>query len=398
MKENPVIQTFSNFLKTEKASGIILIICTILSLGVANSVFGSDYVAFWETKIGFETSWIHLKESIGHWVNDGLMVIFFFVIGLEIKREFVVGELSSPKKASLPLFAAFGGMVVPALFFMFFNFGQPTADGWGIPMATDIAFALGILSLAGKRVPASLKVFLTALAVIDDLGAIMVIAIFYTGDLSFTYLLMALGVYAFLLILNKLKVSQLTPYLFLGLFMWYFMLQSGVHATIAGVLLATTIPLRSKSGGSPLEFLELKLHPYSAFLIMPIFALANTAIPLGGLDFFNLILQPLSLGIIAGLLLGKPIGVLLISLLASKLGLASMPSKFDYKNLLGVGFLAGIGFTMSIFISVLAYSDPAEIEYQNKAKLAVLTASVLAGLCGYFLLTRGKEEKKPSKS
>ncbi len=394
MIQKVVIQPFKNFFKMEQASGIILIICTILSLGVANTAFGPDYVAFWETKVGFEFGVVHLKESILHWVNDGLMVVFFFVVGMEIKREFAAGELSTAKKASLPLIAALGGMVVPALFFAFFNFGKETADGWGIPMATDIAFALGILSLAGKRVPISLKIFLTALAVIDDLGAIMVIAIFYTSDLSFLYLSLALGIFVVLHVLNRLKVDLISPYLLLGLFMWYFMLQSGIHATIAGVLLATAIPLKSRYGHSPLQQLEHELHPFTAFLIMPIFALANTAIPLGGLDFFNLLMQPLSLGIIAGLLLGKPVGVALFSYLAIKFGFANMPSKVNFKKLIGVGFLAGIGFTMSIFISVLAYSDPAEVNFQNKAKLAVLTASVLAGLCGYFILTRDKSEVK----
>jgi NhaA family Na+:H+ antiporter len=365
---------FKAFYNSEKAGGLILIIVTTLSLILANSTIGPEYSDLWQTKLG--------SHSIVHWINDGLMAIFFLLIGLELERELYHGELSNIKNASFPLIAAIGGFGIPAIVFLAFNLGTPTQAGAGIPMATDIAFAIGILSLLGSRVPSSLKIFLTALAVVDDLVAIIVIAIFYTKTLAVANLFIALGIFLLLLVFNKLKVRALWPYLIGGVIMWVFMYNSGVHATITGVLLAFAIPFGSgkKESGS-YKLLHI-LHKPAAFIILPLFAIANTciAIPSGwhtGLTTSN------GIGIIVGLVLGKPLGVFVFAYLGTVLGLSSLPPSLRWSNILGVGFLAGIGFTMSIFITILAYNDIALI---NNSKIAIMVASLCAAVLGYFSL------------
>jgi Na+:H+ antiporter, NhaA family len=375
---------FSEFFNSEKSSGILLIVCTVFSLCLANFLIGQPYLDFWHSKIGFAVKGIDLHLSIEHWINDGLMTIFFLLIGLEIERELYEGELSSIKNASLPIVAAIGGMAVPALFHFLLNSGTPAQNGFGIPMATDIAFALGILSLAGKRVPLTLKIFLTALAIIDDLGAIMIIAVFYTNDLQLTYLFIALGIFAILLVLNKLKVHQLRWYLLGGVVMWYCMLQSGVHATITGVLLAFAIPFRGGKENSISYRLQHWLHKPVAFLIVPLFAFANTGIIISG-DFNEILLNNNSLGIMAGLVFGKPIGILLFCLLAIKMKIARLPEGVNWLKLAAAGILAGIGFTMSIFITLLAFDTTEMIQH---SKIAILVASLIAGVVGFLFLKK----------
>jgi NhaA family Na+:H+ antiporter len=372
---------FNDFFNSEKTGGLILVFVTALSLGLANSALQTDYINFWHTDVG--------GHSIVHWINDGLMTIFFLLIGLELEREIYHGELSDLKSAALPMFGALGGMLVPAGLFLLLNFGTATQAGAGIPMATDIAFAIGILSLLGNRVPTSLKIFLTALAVMDDLGAIIVIAIFYTTTITFVNLFIALGIFGFLLILNRLKVHNLIPYLIGGVGMWYFMLNSGVHATITGVLLAFAIPFGKGGEKSPSYILQHFLHKPVAFFILPLFAIANTCITISdnwqsGLGETN------SLGIIAGLVIGKPLGILFFSFIGVGLGLCALPNDLKWKNIIGAGFLGGIGFTMSIFITLLAF-DNADIV--NNSKIAILIASLLAGGVGFFWLRFTLTEK-----
>ncbi|MCU4188159.1 Na+/H+ antiporter NhaA [Flavobacterium sp. HXWNR29] len=367
-------QLYKDFFESEKSGGLVLIAFTLISLAIANSAFGNSYLHFWETTFA--------GHSIEHWINDGLMTIFFLLIGLELEREIYQGELSNIKDALLPIFGAIGGMIIPAAIFLLFNFGTETQSGAGIPMATDIAFALGILSLLGNRVPTSLKIFLTALAVIDDLGAIMIIAIFYTKALFWSNLIIALGIFSFLLVLNRLKVRNLIPYLIGGVFMWYFMLHSGVHATITGVLLAFAIPFGNGGEKSTSYILQHFLHKPVAFIILPIFALANTAIVIGT-DFTTIITQNYSIGIALGLIIGKPLGIITILFIAIKLGWCKLPNELSWKSILGVGFLAGIGFTMSIFITLLAFENETII---NNAKFIILLASLLAGLIGFISL------------
>ena len=365
---------FKDFFDSEKAGGLILIGCTILSLVIANSTFGESYHHFWQTQF--------VGHSIEHWVNDGLMTIFFLLIGLELEREIYKGELSNLKDALLPIFGALGGIILPAGLFMLFNFGTATQSGAGIPMATDIAFALGILSLLGNRVPTSLKVFLTALAVIDDLGAILIIAIFYTKTLLWTNLFLALGIFALLIVFNRLKVRNLIPYLIGGVAMWYFMLNSGVHATITGVLLAFAIPFGNGDEKSTSYILQHFLHKPVAFIILPIFALANTAIIMSG-DIGRTLTQNYSVGIAVGLIIGKPLGIFLLTFLAVTFGLCKLPDDINWKSILGVGFLGGIGFTMSIFITLLAFDNETII---NNAKFVILISSLIAGLIGFISL------------
>ena len=367
-------QLYKDFFESEKSGGLVLIAFTLISLAIANSAFGNSYLHFWETTFA--------GHSIEHWINDGLMTIFFLLIGLELEREIYQGELSNIKDALLPIFGAIGGMIIPAAIFLLFNFGTETQSGAGIPMATDIAFALGILSLLGNRVPTSLKIFLTALAVIDDLGAIMIIAIFYTKALFWSNLIIALCIFAFLLILNHLKIRNLIPYLIGGVFMWYFMLHSGVHATITGVLLAFAIPFGNGGEKSTSYILQHFLHKPVAFIILPIFALANTAIVIGT-DFTTIITQNYSIGIALGLIIGKPLGIITILFIAIKLGWCKLPNDLNWKSILGVGFLAGIGFTMSIFITLLAFENETII---NNAKFIILLASLVAGLIGFISL------------
>jgi Na+:H+ antiporter, NhaA family len=370
--------TFKRFFDSEKSSGILLIFCTLASLCVANSFLSQAYLQFWHTYVA--------GLSIEHWINDALMAIFFLLIGLELERELYSGELSSLKNALLPMFAAAGGIAVPALIHFSLNAGTPTQAGMGIPMATDIAFALGVLALLGNRVPASLKVFLTALAVMDDLGAIIVIAVFYTAELVAAYLLGALAVFGMMLVMNRfLRIMTLLPYLIGGAAMWYLMLKSGVHATIAGVLLAFAIPYSSRQDdeASPSHRLEHILHKPVAFFILPIFALANTGIVIGS-EWAQELASSNSLGIIAGLLIGKPLGITLFAFVAVTLGVCRLPTDLGWKQLFGAGLLGGIGFTMSIFIANLAFAGDAALI--NATKIAILLASLSAGTIGFIWL------------
>ncbi len=370
-------KTFTNFFDSEKSSGILLIICTIISLLITNSMLGANYLTLWQLKVG--------GLSIEHWVNDGLMAIFFLLIGLELKRELQVGELSEIKNALLPIFAAIGGIAVPALIHYIFNGGTSAQSGMGIPMATDIAFALGVLALLGNRVPASLKVFLTALAVIDDLGAIIVIAVFYTAQLSTAYLFGAIVVLGILFLIKKIGVRSFTPYLLGGVLLWFLMLKSGVHATIAGVLFAFTIPFAVKQDDEEsLSYkLENFLHKPAAFVILPIFALCNTGILIGA-DAFQSLTTANSAGIIAGLLFGKPFGITLVSFVVVSLGICRLPLDLNWKHVFGAGILGGIGFTMSIFITNLAFAGQSGII--NASKMAILLASLMAGIIGFLWL------------
>lgn len=373
---------FKEFFESEKTGGLILMCCTLISLLLANSFFSDNYLHFWHTNFS--------GQSIEYWINDGLMVIFFLLIGLELEREVYQGELSNIKNALLPIFGAIGGMLVPAALYLLFNYGTSTQSGAGIPMATDIAFALGILSLLGNKVPTSLKVFLTALAVIDDLGAILVIALFYTKTLLWTNLLISLGIFAFLLVLNRLKVKNLIPYLIGGVVMWYFMLNSGVHATITGVLLAFAIPFGDGSKKSTSIVLQQFLHKPVAFVILPLFALANTAIILSS-NMGAILTENYSLGIAVGLIVGKPIGIFALSLLVVKLGICKLPKDLHWKSIFGVGFLGGIGFTMSIFATLLAFEDVTVI---NNAKFIILLSSLIAGTIGFISLKLTLKRKR----
>ena len=359
---------FIEFFESEKSGGLVLIFSTAIALMIANSALGNSFIHFWHTKV--------IGMSMEHWVNDGLMTIFFLLVGLELEREIYIGELSDSKKALLPIIAAAGGMLIPAGIHLFFNYGTPTQAGAGIPMATDIAFSLGILGLFAKKVPFSLKIFLTALAIADDLGAIAVIAIFYTENFSFTYLLIALGIYIVLVAMGRLKVYVLFPYLLGGILMWYFMLNSGVHATITGVLLAFAIPFGGEKKLS--HHLQHFLHKPVAFIILPIFALANTCIVVDN-NWQEGLMQSNSMGILLGLLVGKPVGILLFSFIAIKARVSSLPEHTTWKHIIGAGLLAGIGFTMSIFVAILAFDDA---QYINFSQIVVLLASLLAGFIG----------------
>ena len=378
-------QLFKLFFESEKAGGLVLLVCTVISLILANSAISEDYLSMWHYQIG--------KHSAEHWINDGLMAIFFLLIGLELEREVYIGELSKLKDAILPLSGALGGMLIPALIYFAFNIGTETQSGIGIPMATDIAFAIGILSLLGKRVPLSLKVFLTALAVIDDLGAILLIAVFYTKTIYFTNLIISLSIFGVLLIMNRLKVTNLILYLVGGIFMWYFMLNSGVHATITGVLLAFAIPFGNGNPKTISYQLQHWLHHPVAFIIIPLFALSNTAIVIGS-DWIDNFGKPYSLGIIFGLALGKPIGILTFCFVAVKLKLSSLPNDMNWRSLAGVGFLGGIGFTMSIFITLIAFEDNQLI---NNAKFMILIASLLSGVIGFVWLMKSLRKKEKQK-
>ncbi|WP_207423074.1 Na+/H+ antiporter NhaA [Desertivirga brevis] len=380
--KNINLNSFRDFFSSKSAGGVILIICVVISLLIANSPFGDSFAAILNSYVGGSFGNVHLDYPLLIWINDGLMAIFFLLVGLEIKRELVEGELSSPKQAALPVFAAIGGMVVPALVFGLFNNNTLTANGWGIPMATDIAFAIAILSILGDKVPLSLKIFLTALAIVDDLGAILVIAIFYSEQIHYNYLLYAGGIVALLILFNRLNIKNIFFYIIPGLVMWYFIHHSGIHATIAGVLTALTIPTTPDSKTSPLEHLEHALTKPVNFLIMPIFALANTNIALSG-GMIEGIFTNMGLGILLGLFLGKPIGIFIMSWVAVKTGIGSMPEGSRWSQIWGLGILAGIGFTMSIFIAMLSYKDPA---FQTEAKFVILITSVLAGAVGFFVL------------
>lgn len=369
-----VAKLLKDFLESEKSGGFILIACTLLSLALTNSNWGSNYLQIWHLQFN--------GHSIEHWINDGLMTIFFLLIGLELEREIYAGELSNLKNALLPISAAIGGMLIPAGLYLVLNYGTATQSGAGIPMATDIAFALGILSLLGNRVPLSLKVFLTALAVIDDLGAILIIALFYTKTLILANLFIALGIFCLLLLLNRLKVRNLIPYILGGIAMWYFMLNSGVHATITGVLLAFAIPFGKGNEKSPSYILQHFLHKPVAFIILPLFALANTAIIFSN-DWKEMFQHNYTLGIALGLIIGKPLGIWLFSFLSVKLKIALLPEDLNWRSILGVSFLGGIGFTMSIFITLLAFSDENHI---TNSKIMILLSSLITAIIGLLLL------------
>jgi NhaA family Na+:H+ antiporter len=428
-----VLRPFQRFAHTESAGGIVLLACAAVALVWANSPWRDSYFHLWEIHLGISVGLRALDLSLHHWINDGLMAVFFFVVGLEIKREMLVGELSSARQAALPIAGALGGMIVPALTYAALNATGPGSAGWGIPMATDIAFALGVLALLGPRVPVVLKVFLTALAIADDIGAVLVIALFYTSELAFDWLLVGGGVLAALVALNALGVRRPAGYLVLGVLLWLAFLQSGVHATVAGVVLAMTIPSRtrlhedeflavargaidefeaacqpgetvlsnraqqeaiealehvSEAVQSPLFTMERKLHGAVAFFIMPIFALANAGVALGGL--LDSLALPVTAGVMLGLVVGKPIGITLFSWLAVRLGLATLPAQTSWRALHGVSWLGGIGFTMSLFIAGLAFSDA---NLLDSAKVGILGASMVAGIAGWVMLKGSNEER-----
>lgn len=388
-----VISPIFQFLQDSRAVGIVLIVCTVISMVIANSPWQEPYIRFFTNLFDaagghhMDFHGLHLPNSWLLWINDGLMALFFFLVGMEIKRELTTGELASFKKALLPALAAVGGMVAPALIYVLFNHATPYRHGWGIPMATDIAFSLGIISLLGKRVPLSLKIFLTALAIIDDLGAILTIALFYTDELHTVYLYIGAGIFALLLLLNYFRVSRMIFYFIPGIVLWYCIFNSGIHATIAGVLLAFTVPL------TKINQLEHTLHDPVNFLIMPVFALANTAIPFPA-DLLQAFSHTVSFGIMTGLVLGKPIGIFAFCFAAVKLKLASLPAQTNWKQLWGVGMIAGIGFTMSIFIASLAFD---EAGIQIVSIMSVIAASVIASIAGFIflrLLTREPSAKR----
>ncbi len=383
------LTVFKKFLSSNTSGGILLFVCVILSLIIANTGLASGFNNILQTTFGFENDSVQLKYSLKAWIDDGLMAIFFLLVGLEIKRELVEGELSSPKKAALPILAAIGGAIVPAIIYSIFNKGEATFHGWGIPMATDIAFALAIMTLLGNRVPASLKIFLAALAIVDDLLAILVIAIFYSTELHYTYLMYAAALLALLVAFNFFGVKSIWAYIIPGIFIWYFIHHSGIHATIAGVLVAMTLPTTPDATESPLEKLEHALANPVNFIIIPLFALVNTNITIHS-EMVSGLTTPLGLGIILGLFFGKTIGIFLTSWLCVKSKVANLPELASWKHMIGVGMLGGIGFTMSIFISMLSFKDPIFIE---EAKFAVLIGSLISGFLGYLWLTALSKKK-----
>jgi NhaA family Na+:H+ antiporter len=415
MAEFGLTKLFREFFESEKTGGLILVFCTLVSIWVANSAWGETWLHFWHARLDLSVGPIPLDYSVEHWVNDGGMAIFFLLVGLEIEREIYIGELADFRNALLPILAAAGGMLIPAALHFCFNHGRPEQAGFGIPMATDIAFALGVLSLLGNKVPASVKIFLTALAIIDDLGAILVIAIFYTKGLAFGWLMAAFGILLLLLVFNKLNINRLTFYFLPGLLLWYCMLRSGIHATLSGVLLAFVIPFRKRgpvpqpaalpSAGSfqprseeslnPSYRLQHFLHKPVAFFILPLFALANTGILLSA-GWHQSLLSRNSLGILIGLVLGKPIGILLCCWLAIRSGWCRLPEAMLWRHLLGAGLLAGIGFTMSIFITNLAFSDALHIQ---TSKIAILAASLVASGLGFACLSGPSQPRQiPTKN
>jgi len=390
---NYITAPFKWFFKLEAASGLLLLIAAIIALILSNTNLSNYYFNILNAHLLIGTKDFGLDLSVLHWINDALMAIFFFIVTLEIKREFIHGELSKPKQALLPIIGAIGGMLLPALIYIFINIdGGYTLRGWAIPSATDIAFSIGVLSLLGSRIPISLKVFLTALAIIDDLGAIIIIAFFYSTELQYAYLLLMLISFIILLLLNKFNIKQFIPYLFVGLFLWYFTHGSGIHSTIAGVLLAATIPHKDKEKDySLLQKLEHVLSPYVAFGIMPLFALANAGVVLENVSF-NTILFPITLGILCGLFFGKQIGVFLFSFISVKLKLAEMPNNSNWIKFYGVGILTGIGFTMSLFVGNLAFVEyPGDLD---GVKIGVLVGSTLSAIAGYFLLLLASRKRE----
>ena len=385
------LKVFKEFFSSSSAGGILLLFCVATSFFIANTNMADGFSELLGREVGFANDSIQLRYPVLLWINDGLMAIFFLLVGLEIKREIVEGELSSFKQASLPVLAAIGGVIVPACIYAFFNVGEPTASGWGIPMATDIAFALGVISLLGNKVPSGLKIFLAALAIVDDLMAILVIAIFYSTGLQLDYLLYAGGIFALQVIFNRIGIKNIWCYVLPGIVMWYFIHHSGIHATIAGVLTALTLPTTSDATESPLEKLEHMLTKPVNFIIMPLFAIANTNITFES-GMIEGLTSTLGLGIILGLFVGKPVGIFIMSWLSVKVKIAKLPERTNWMHVLGLGLLGGIGFTMSIFIALLSFSNP---QYQTEAKFSVLAASVISGIFGFLLLSLvGKNQKK----
>lgn len=390
MNNSSTFGQIRKFVQSGSFGGVLLLTCVVISLIIANSSLGPAFDRLLQTELGIHTSSLHLRYPILLWINDGLMAIFFLMVGLEIKRELVEGQLASPKKAVLPIMAALGGVAVPALIYMFFNNGEETAVGWGIPMATDIAFALAIATMLGDKVPTSLKVFLAALAIVDDLIAILVIAIFYSSSLEFMNLAIAGGLVLMLALFNKFGVRKLYFYIIPGLVIWYLIHHSGIHATIAGVLVAMTIPSKMINGKSPLLTLEHIIANPVNYVIMPLFALVNTNILIEA-DMISGLFTPLGLGIICGLVVGKPVGISLITWLTVKSGLGIMPDKARWSQVIGVGMLAGIGFTMSIFIAILSFAGLEHV--LAEAKLSILVASALSGILGAALLVLTSKKK-----
>tara|TARA_B100000131_G_C18095779_1_gene603975 strand:- start:302 stop:1474 length:1173 start_codon:yes stop_codon:yes gene_type:complete len=387
---NYITSPFKWFFKLEAASGLMLLLSAIVALILSNSSYSTNYFEILEKYFFIGINEFGLKLTLLHWINDALMAVFFFFVTLEIKREFLQGELSNTKQALLPIIGAVGGMLIPALIYIYINFNNSqTLNGWAIPSATDIAFSLGVLSLLGSRVPISLKVFLTALAIIDDLGAIIIIAFFYTGELSVKYLSLLILTFLLLIIINKFNIKKFLPYLMLGLILWFFTHESGIHATIAGVLLATVIPHRKKEKDfSLLTKIEHSISPYVAFGIMPLFALANAGVSLEGVNI-NSLLTPVPLGILLGLFVGKQLGVMLFSIVSIKLKIAQMPTNSNWLNFYGVSILTGIGFTMSLFVGNLAFVN--NLQYMDGVKIGVLSGSLLSTLFGYFILLISKK-------
>jgi NhaA family Na+:H+ antiporter len=380
-----IVKTLSpvkEFIKDSRAAGVVLISCTVISLIISNSAWSETYLSFWSRELNTPAPRVHLPSSIFHIINDGLMAFFFLLAGMEIKRELLVGELSDIKKAMLPIFAAFGGMLVPAVLYIAWCGGTIYSRGWGIPMATDIAFSLGVLSLLGKKAPLSLRIFLMALAIIDDLGGILTIAFFYTGEIKTIYLFLGGGMVFVLAMMNLLKVKGYYLYFLFGIALWYFIFNSGVHAAIAGVLLAITLPLHK------INELEHIMHDPVNFIILPLFALANTAIVLPA-DLSRVFISTLHQGVFTGLVIGKPVGIFLFSLLAIKLKLADLPGNMTLRQLWGIGMIAGIGFTISIFMTTLAFKDLDDI--QVISKVAIIGASVVSGMLGYLWLSKNKK-------
>jgi NhaA family Na+:H+ antiporter len=377
---------FRDFIRAKITGGYILLLCVIVAIVLVNSPLKEEFHHLFTTVFGIQIGHMNFSRDFHFWINDGLMAVFFLLVGLEIKRELLEGELSDLKKSSLPILAALGGMIVPAIIYSLFNAGGLGANGWGIPMATDIAFAVAILSILGKRIPVSLKIFLTALAIVDDLGAIVVIAIFYTQSLAFNYLFYSLIVMIILYLLNISRVKSIMVYVPFGILLWYFVYKSGIHATISGVLFAFMIPTNDGNKMSPLEHLEHILNKPVSFIIMPLFALSNTDIVFTA-GAWQALLHPIGLGVIGGLVFGKVIGIVSFAYFSIKLKLSSLPTGTNWKQLIGAGFLGGIGFTMSIFIALLSFPEQ---ELQSISKFAILFASICAGLVGYLILKTGK--------
>lgn len=396
-KEIPLVNALRDFMKMESAGGIMLLMAAVVAMIIANSPFVSFYEALLDTPVAIQIGALAIQKPLLLWVNDGLMAIFFFLIGLEVKREFLEGELSSPSQIALPALGALGGMVVPAAIYAWFNWGDQIAlDGWAVPVATDIAFALALLGVFGSRVPVPLKVFLLTLAIFDDLAAIVIIALFYSGDLSLTALIIGAAALALAMLMNRLGVTRTSGYILLGVVLWVAVLKSGVHATLAGVLIAFCIPMRDKDKSSPLQELEHNLHGPVAFAILPIFAFVNAGLPLAGISMSDLV-HPVTAGIIAGLLIGKPLGILLFVGAAVALRLITLPDKVTWSQLLGVGFVCGIGFTMSLFIAGLAFEHGSG-EYFAGDRLGILVGSILSAILAYIVLqvSLPKQEQQPT--